>query len=75
MRRDDIDPRTLVDYALRLDIGRRLGFLLDTFDAGPARELERLQDRLTASYEILDPLLPDEGTFLARWRLKVNIDH
>lgn len=54
-------------------LGRRLGFLLDTFDA--ARQLERLQDRLTASYEILDPLLPDEGTFLARWRLKVNIDH
>lgn len=77
MRRDAIDPRTLVDYALRLDIGaviRRLGFLLETFDAGPPRELERLQDRLTASYEILDPLLPDEGKFLARWRLKVNVD-
>ena len=39
------------------------------------RVSSNVQDRLTASYEILDPLLPDEGTFLARWRLKVNIDH
>ncbi len=77
MRRDDIDPAKLVDYALRLDVGavvRRLGFLLETFEVDAPRELERLRDHLTASYAILDPLLPDEGKFLARWRLRLNVD-
>jgi predicted transcriptional regulator of viral defense system len=36
--------------------------------------VKRLQENLTASYAILDPLLPDEGRFLARWRLHLNVD-
>ncbi len=69
MRSEDIDPGRLVDYALRLDVGaviRRLGFLLETFEVDAPRELSRLRKRLTASYAILDPLLPAEGKFLAR---------
>ncbi len=77
MRRDDIDSGKLVDYALRLDVGaviRRLGFLLETLEVDAPRELERLQEKLTATYAILDPLLPDEGRFVARWRLRLNVD-
>lgn len=77
MRRDDIDYGKLADYGLRLDVGaviRRLGFLLETFEVDAPRELERLQRRLTATYAILDPLLPDEGKFMARWRLRLNVD-
>jgi predicted transcriptional regulator of viral defense system len=77
MRRDDIDYGKLADYALRLDVGaviRRLGFLLETFEVDAPRELERLQQKLTATYAILDPLLPDEGKFMARWRLRLNVD-
>ena len=77
MRRDDIDLGKLVDYALRIDVGaviRRLGFLLETFEVDAPRELERLQQKLTAAYAVLDPLLPDEGKFMARWRLRLNVD-
>jgi predicted transcriptional regulator of viral defense system len=77
MRRDDIDHNKLVDYALRLDVGaviRRLGFLIETFEVDAPRELERLQQKLTGTYAILDPLLPDEGKFMARWRLRLNVD-
>lgn len=77
MRRDDIDVGKLVDYALRLDVGaviRRLGFLLETFEVDAPRELDRLQEKLTATYAILDPLMPDEGKFTARWRLRLNVD-
>jgi predicted transcriptional regulator of viral defense system len=77
MRRDDIDCTRLVEYALRLDVGaviRRLGFLLETFEVDAPRELERLQKSLTATYAILDPMLPDEGRFTARWRLRLNVD-
>jgi len=76
MRRDDIDITNLVDYALRIDVGaviRRLGFLLETFDVDAPRALERLRRALTPTYAILDPLLPDEGKFLARWRLRLNV--
>ena len=77
MRRADIDPGRLVDYALRLDVGaviRRLGFLLETFAVDAPRELERLRQRLTATYAVLDPLLPATGKLQARWRLRLNVD-
>ncbi|MCL1599496.1 MAG: transcriptional regulator, partial [Actinomycetia bacterium] len=77
MRRDDVDHGKLIDYALRLDVGaviRRLGFLLETFEMDAPREVERLQENLTTSYAILDPLLPEGGRFMARWRLRLNVD-
>jgi len=77
MRRDDIDPGRLVDYALRLDVGaviRRLGYLLEAFEVDAPEELQRLRQRLTASYAVLDPLLPAEGKLMARWRLRVNVE-
>ena len=77
MRRDDIDLRKLVDYALRLDVGaviRRLGYFIETFEVDVPREVERLRARLTASYAILDPLLAAEGKLIARWRLRLNVD-
>ncbi len=77
MRRDDIDAGRLVDYALRLDVGavlRRLGFLLELFNVDAPHELDRLRQRLTTSYAVLDPMLPVEGKFLARWRLRLNVE-
>jgi len=76
MRRESIDPDRLVDYALRLKVGaviRRLGFLLELFELDAPRPLDRLRDRLTSSYAVLDPTLPEEGKFLARWRLQLNV--
>ena len=76
MRREDIDSGKLVDYALKINVGaviRRLGFLLELFEMEASRELERLRERLTMTYSILDPIMPAEGKFLARWRLKLNV--
>ena len=77
MRREDIEAGRLVDYALRLEVGaviRRLGFLLELFDADVPGEIERLRKRLTPSYAVLDPLLPAGGNYLARWRLRLNVE-
>ena len=77
MRRGDIDPERLADYALRLGVGavvRRLGFLLEAFDVDAPHALDRLSERLTASYAVLDPMMPDEGKYLARWRLRLNVE-
>jgi len=76
MRRADVDPGKLVGYALRLDVGavvRRLGFLMETYEVGRSADRERLRRLLTATYSPLDPVLPAEGKFLARWRLRLNV--
>ena len=76
MRRADVKPGRLVDYALRLRVGaviRRLGYLLDLYRLASAEELDRLRSSLTATYAVLDPLLPSEGPHLSSWRLRINI--
>jgi predicted transcriptional regulator of viral defense system len=77
MRRDAIAVPKLVDYALRLEVGavvRRLGFLLETFEVEAPAELERLRTGLTETYAPLDPLMPSEGPYRSRWRLRVNVE-
>lgn len=77
MRRGDMDPGRLVDYALRLEVGaviRRLGFLLEMFAVEAPGPIERLRTGLSTTYAPLDPLLPAEGRHSARWRLRLNVD-
>jgi predicted transcriptional regulator of viral defense system len=77
IRRDAIVVPKLGDYALRLGVGavvRRLGFLLETFEVDAPAELERLREGLTSTYALLDPLMPAEGPYQARWRLRVNVE-
>jgi predicted transcriptional regulator of viral defense system len=77
MRRESLDTRKLVDYALRLDVGavvRRLGFLLEVFEVAAPAELDRLHARMTSTYAVLDPVMPAEGPYQARWRLRVNVE-
>lgn len=77
IRRDDLSVDRLIDYAFRLDIGaviRRLGFLLETFGLGSDVHISGLRQTLTSSYALLDPVLPDEGGYSSRWRLRLNIE-
>ena len=77
MRRDAIAVPKLVDYALRLGVGavvRRLGFLLETFNVDAPAQIERLRAELTATYALLDPLMPAEGLWQSRWRVRVNVE-
>lgn len=76
MARSGLAPARLVEYALRLGTGAvlgRLGFLLETYDMGTGPVLEPLQAALSSTYALLDPLLPREGKYLARWRLRLNV--
>ena len=77
MRRDAVDVGKLVGYALRMDVGaviRRLGFLIELFELqGADQEVARLREPLTATYCSLDPTLPAEGRFVARWKLRLNV--
>jgi predicted transcriptional regulator of viral defense system len=76
MRQQDMDVKKLVEYALMVDIGavyRRLGYLLELFETEETGQLELLRKKLTATYVLLDPMLPTEGKFIARWRLRLNV--
>lgn len=76
MRRDDLRPKELVDYALRLGVGaviRRLGFLLEVCEVHAPDEIARLRGSLTATYHVLDPVLPPVGKLFSRWRLQLNV--
>lgn len=76
MRRDDMEVRKLVDYAVELDSGavtRRLGWLLETLGFKAGEQLERLRARVTAFYVLADPALPSDGPYYSRWRIRLNV--
>src|SRR5579871_1704720 len=77
IRRADLDVARLVEYALRLNVGavmRRLGFLLEVYDIGTASEREKLREHVTGTYSRLDPGMPPQGKYTARWHLRLNVD-
>ncbi len=76
IKKEDLSAGKLVDYSLRMDVGaviRRLGYLMELYDIGTAENLDRLRHRLTDTYANLDPLLPAEGKYLRKWRLRLNV--
>lgn len=77
IRRADVNVDRLVAYARRLNVGavtRRLGFLLEVHDLGTHSDRERLRVDATGSYSPLDPALPAEGKYSARWHLRLNVN-
>lgn len=77
IKKDKIDVRKLINYALMLDSGaviRRLGFLLELFKIGKEEERELLLKKLTNTYALLDPDFVHEGKYLSKWKLRLNVD-
>lgn len=76
IKRDTLNVQRLIDYALHLDVGavlRRLGYLLERYGMADEATLQSLRNKLSATYQRLDPVLPREGAFLSRWRLQLNV--
>lgn len=76
MKRDSLNIERLIEYALRLKVGavlRRLGYLLERNGMANETTLRPLRNKLSATYQRLDPVLPQEGSFLSRWRLRLNV--
>ena len=76
IRRSDIGPQKLVEYALRLNVRAvigRLGYLMETLEIGTESDFARLREKLGRAYVLLDPMLPAEGKYFAKWRLRLNV--
>jgi len=77
MRQDDLNWDRLADYALKLGVravAQRLGYLLELYDLGTPATVESLREMVGTAYARLDPLLPAAGPYLARWRLRLNLE-
>ncbi len=77
MQREKVSPERLVKYPIRLNIGaviRRLGYLLELYELGTDKTAKALTNRLTNTYVPLDPVLPNQGKHLHRWRLRLNVE-
>lgn len=76
MRKEAIKGGKLIEYALRINNGaniRRLGYIMELYQIGSLEMMDKLRNRLTDTYVKLDPLLPSEGKFLRKWRLRLNV--
>ncbi len=77
IKKQELDVDRLIRYAVEVDVGaviRRLGFLLETFQMASDFQILTLKQHLSKSYVLLDPVLPDQGRYLARWRLRLNME-
>lgn len=78
MSRQKIDLDRLLDYVKRFGkfvVAKRIGYLLDVYQLGSEsmREAIREVGARSLAYNVLDPLLPAEGTYHSRWRLRLNV--
>ena len=76
MKRHELNCDKLVEYAEKINKGaiyRRLGFLLELYEIDCTSAIGKLQNKVTTGYQLLDPILLDEGKHNARWRLRLNV--
>jgi predicted transcriptional regulator of viral defense system len=72
-----IDWTKLALYASRINknsVVKRLGYLSELLELSDPSIIEGLNKMISPSYAQLDPALPDEGRFLDRWKLQLNLD-
>ncbi len=76
IKRNEISSTKLIEYAEKINSGiiyRRLGYLLEIYKMANEQDLKRLHKKITASYQLLDPTQINEGKYLAKWKLRLNI--
>ncbi len=77
MRHDEIKWEKLAEYVARAQhraAAQRLGYLLELYQLGTPELITVLLNLRGTAYALLDVLLPDEGPYLSRWRLRINIE-
>lgn len=74
---NDWDEGKLIDYAKAVDnkaATKRMGFLAELFDLALPQFTAFAKAKVTRTIDLLDNNSPDEGTYIANWGLKLNIE-
>ena len=74
--KDKISYNQLFDYAIKFNsqaVIKRLGFLLESLEIN-TEIIEKLQEKKTNSYVLLDTELPKQGKRLSRWGIQQNLE-
>lgn len=76
IKRNEFNYDRLYSYIDKMNVSAicgRLGFLLETYEINNIFLLELLKSKINKSYALLDPNLPDEGSYISNWKLRLNI--
>ena len=76
MSKEKIKYNQLYDYAIKFNsqaVIKRLGFLLELLEIN-TEIIEKLQEKKTKSYVLLDTELPKQGKRLSRWGIQQNLE-
>ena len=74
--RNELDFLKMAEYALRSgnkSVNQRLGYILETLDAGTTEAINLLLANLSKRYAPLDTLGSPKGRYIGRWKIMVNV--
>jgi len=75
-RSKNVDPDTLLQYALRLNRGvvfKRLGFTAELWGSVQEDWIKKCMKHISSGISKLDPSGADKGRILTRWKLRINL--
>jgi predicted transcriptional regulator of viral defense system len=74
----DINPIKLVDYSLKMKnsaILKRIGYIAELFGLDSILEqFTKKEITVSPKYSLLDTSLPNQGHYVSKWRLRINLD-
>jgi len=78
MSRQKLDDDRLLGYIRRYGkfvVAKRAGYLLEVYQIGHESTRESIREvaAQSSAYSLLDPILPAEGSYHSRWRLRLNV--
>jgi len=71
------DGDRVVDYIKRIgnsSPAKRLGFLLEKFNKGKEDLVNKLVPMIKEGYVLLDPTIPERGSYISNWNVRANLD-
>ena len=74
--RKELDFLRLARYAVRSGnkaVCQRLGYLIETINLKNPAAFSILYNNISSSYARLDTLAPAQGSYISKWRIRVNI--
>ncbi len=73
---EELDFQRLAKYAVRSGnraVCQRLGYLIETLNLKKPNAVSILYNNVSSSYARLDTLAPAQGTYISKWKIRVNV--